>query len=111
MGDFEVWEPKGRKVDGPAVDPKDKEIASDILNEIGQRFSENRAKGKSTAYEEYQRDISNNASYLVRGGLMTLKEVSEMLMKLEEFRKHTSEQGKTPATLLAEWLRGELQTL
>jgi hypothetical protein len=38
---------------------------------------------------------------------MTMKELSEMLMKLEEFRKRTTETGKTPATLLAEWLRGE----
>lgn len=110
LGDFEVWQPKGRKVEpAVAIDPKDAKLASDILNDIGQRFSENRAKGKSTAFEEYQRDISNNASYLVRGGLMTLKELSEMLMKLEEYRKHTSEQGKTPATLLAEWLRGDIQ--
>jgi hypothetical protein len=90
-----------------AVSAEDREQAKNIIDEIGKRFSENRIKSQSSAYEQYQRDLSDNAAYIVNGGVMTMKELSEMLMKLEEFRKRSSEQGKTSATLLAEWLRGQ----
>lgn len=96
-------------VDHPqvAVSPEDRKKANNIIDEIGKRFSENRKISQSAAYECYQKDLSDNSAYLVNGGVMTMKELSEMLMKLEEFRKRTTETGKTPATLLAEWLRGE----
>lgn len=90
-----------------AVSPEHAHRASLIIKDIGERFAKNREHNQSSAYEQYQRDLADNAHYLVTGGIMTMKELSEMLMKLEEFRKRTSEQGKTPATLLAEWLRGE----
>lgn len=91
----------------PFVDPEDARRAQNIIDEIGKRFSENREKNQSTAYEQYQRDISDNAAYIIKGGFMTMKELSELLMKLEEYRKRTSDSGKSSATLLAEWLRGE----
>lgn len=90
------------------VDPEDRARAQTILDHIGRRFAENRKKGKSNAYERYQADLAENMNHLVTGGVMNLKEVSQTIMQLEEFRKQTSEHGKTPATLLAEWLRGDL---
>lgn len=89
-----------------AVDPEDRDRARDLLEEIGARFAENRKKGKSTAYEEYQRDLAVNMNYLVLGGVMNLKEISQTLMQIEEYRKQSSETGKTQATLLGEWLSG-----
>jgi hypothetical protein len=89
-----------------AVSSEERRKAKNIIDDIGKRFSENRLKSQSAAFECYQKDISDNASYIVGGGIMTMKEVSELLMKLEEYRKRTTDQGKTPATLLAEWLRG-----
>lgn len=88
------------------IDPKDRDRARSILQIIGDKFAENRKKGKSTAYEEYQRDLAINMNYLVMGGVMNLKEISQTLMQIEEYRKQSSEHGKTPATLLAEWLSG-----
>jgi hypothetical protein len=89
------------------ISKEDREKARGVLDDIGKRFASNRLKGKFTAYEEYQRDLAQNSHFLVAGGLMSLKELSELFMRLEEFRKSTAEQGKTPATLLGEWLRGE----
>jgi hypothetical protein len=91
----------------PNVTPEARQRAKNILDSIGKAFSENRKVSQSQAYEVYQRDVADNAQYLITGGIMTMKELSELLMKLEEFRKRSSESGKTPATLLAEWLRGE----
>jgi hypothetical protein len=90
----------------PNVTPQDRDYAKGILESIGKEFAENRKISQSQAYEVYQRDLANNAQYLILGGVMSMKELSELLMKLEEFRKRSSESGKTPATLLAEWLRG-----
>jgi hypothetical protein len=98
---------EGEKRSLIVVSPEDREKAQRIIDDIGQRFSENRLKSQSMAFEQYQRDLADNASFIVKGGFMTMKELSEMLMKLEEFRKRDSSQGKTPVTLLAEWLRGE----
>lgn len=89
------------------VTKEDREKARNILDEIGKRFAANRKKGKSTAYEIYQADLAENFQYLVAGGLMSVKEMSEMFMRTEEFRKATNEHGETPASLLAKWLRGE----
>jgi hypothetical protein len=89
------------------VTPEARAAAQNILDRVGKAFSENRAVSQSQAYEALQRDVADNAAYLIAGGYLSLKELSELLMKLEEFRKRSSESGKTPATLLAEWLRGE----
>ena len=88
------------------IAPEDRQRAREILDEIGAKFAENRKKGKSNAWEEYQRDLALNMNYLVLGGVMNLKEISQTLMQIEEYRKQTSEHGKTPSTLLAEWLSG-----
>lgn len=88
------------------IKEEDRTKARDILTDIGNRFAENRKKGKSNAFEEYQRDIALNMNYLIMGGALTLKDCSQLLMQLEEYRKQTSEHGKTPSTLLAEWLSG-----
>lgn len=90
------------------VNPEDRARAQTILDEIGKRFADNRKKGKSNAYERYQADLAENLNYLVAGGVMNLKEISQTIMQLEEFRKQTSESGKTQATLLGEFLRGEI---
>jgi hypothetical protein len=89
------------------IKAEDREKATGILQEVGQRFADNRRKGKSNAYEEYQRDLAENAQFLVLGGLASVKELTELFMKIEDFRKQSSEQGKNPATILGEWLRGE----
>lgn len=91
----------------PNVTPEARERARGILDTIGRQFAENRKVSQSQAYEIYQKDVADNAAYLIQGGILSMKELSELLMKLEEFRKRSSESGKTPATLLAEWLRGE----
>ena len=88
------------------IAPEDRERARTILDQIGLKFSENRKKGKSTAWEEYQRDLAINMNHLIIGGVMNLREITQSLMQIEEYRKQTSEHGKTPATLLAEWLSG-----
>ena len=88
------------------VNPEDRARAQEILDQIGKRFSANRQKGKSNAYERYQSDLAENLNYLVTGGVMNLKEISQTIMQLEEYRKQSSEHGKTPATILAEWLQG-----
>lgn len=89
------------------IAPEDREKGRAILDDIGKRFSANRKRGKSTAYEEYQSDLAHNSQYLIAGGLLSVKELSELLMRIEEFRKSTTERGETPATLLAKWLMGE----
>jgi hypothetical protein len=81
--------------------------AKDVLDAIGNRFSENRLKSQGHAYQIYQKDLAENAHFLIAGGLLTLKEFSEMLLKLEEYRKQSQDRNETPATLLARWLRGE----
>lgn len=90
------------------LSPEVQRQARDVLREIGLRFSENRKKAKSGAFEQYQRDLAENMDLLVMGGAMSLKEISQTLMQLEEYRKQTSEQGKTQATMLGEWLMGKL---
>jgi len=76
--------------------------AKDVLDAI-----ENRLKSQGHAYQIYQKDLAENAHFLIAGGLLTLKEFSEMLLKLEEYRKQSQDRNETPATLLARWLRGE----
>lgn len=88
------------------ITPEARVKAQNILDRIGKAFSENRLVSQSQAYEALQRDVADHASYLIAGGYLSMKELSELLMKLEEFRKRSSESGKTPATILAEWLRG-----
>lgn len=91
---------------GHSVNPEDRRKASTILAEIGDRFADNRKKGRSNAYETYQEDIARNLNYLIAGGLMSMKEASELFMKLEDFRKQSA-QGRTPVEALAEFLSGE----
>lgn len=98
------------QIDGKSasqVKEEDRTKATGILQEIGQRFADNRARGKSNAYEQYQKDLAQNAQYLVLGGLASVKELTDIFMKIEDFRKQSSEHGKTPSTILAEWLRGD----
>lgn len=90
------------------TNPEDREKAREILDDIGRRFAENRRRGKSTAFEEYQQDIANNLNYLVMGGVMNLKESSVLLMQLEDLRKQTSDNNETVPERLSRWLRGEL---
>lgn len=101
---------EGRSLNEPVVpiNPEDRALAQSILEQIGKRFARNREKGKSNAYERYQADLAENLNFLVAGGVMNLKEVSQTIMQLEEFRKQGSEHGKTAATILSEWLNGEL---
>lgn len=89
-----------------SIPREDREKGKEILDEIGRRFAENRRKGKSTAYEEYQNDIAHNSQFLIAGGLLTVKELSELLMKIEEFRKSTTDTRETPGSLLGKWLQG-----
>lgn len=94
-------------LDPANVTPEARARARGILDRLGKAFSENRQVSQSQAYEALQKDVADNAAYLIAGGYLSLKELSELLMKLEEFRKRSSETGKTPATIVAEWLRGE----
>lgn len=93
---------------GHSVNPEDRQKARTILAEIGDRFADNRKKGRSNAYETYQEDIARNLNYLIAGGLMSMKEASELFMKLEDFRRQST-QGRTPVEALAEFLRGDLE--
>jgi len=88
------------------VTPAERNKAKDVLDAIGSRFAENRRKSKSEAYVIYQRDLAENAHFLIAGGLMSLKELSELFLRLEEHRKADHQQGKSAATFLAEWLSG-----
>jgi len=88
------------------VTPAERNKAKDVLDAIGNRFAENRRKSKSEAYVIYQRDLAENAHFLIAGGLMSLKELSELFLRLEEHRKADHQQGKSAATFLAEWLSG-----
>ena len=110
-GDDAVSDAEG-KVNEPVVpiNPEDRALAQTILEQIGKRFARNREKGKSNAYERYQSDLAENLNFLVAGGVMNLKEISQTIMQLEEFRKQGSEHGKTAATILSEWLNGEVSS-
>ena len=88
------------------VTPAERNKAKDVLDAIGNRFAENRRRSKSEAYVIYQRDLAENAHFLIAGGLMSLKELSELFLRLEEHRKADHQQGKSAATFLAEWLSG-----
>ena len=90
------------------IAPEDRKNAQEILKQIGTKFAEVRGRGKSAAWEDYQRLIASNLDTLVLGGAISLKEASQLLMQVEEFRKGSSENGKTPGMLLADWLSGEL---
>jgi len=84
----------------------ERERAVAMFRKIGQQFNENRKKSKSSAYEQYQHDLMENASELVMGGAITLKELTAICTDLETYmRDTTGDQSKTQADLLAEWLR------
>ena len=87
----------------------ERQSARELLATIGQRFAENRQKSKSKAFEIYQRDLATNSGVLVMGGAVTLKELTVLLMDLEGFVKSSQKEGETSMTILAQFLRGELE--
>lgn len=91
------------------VPPAARADARELLSAIGKRFAKNRSLGKSDAYSQYQMELSENMSVLVMGGVLTLKELTVLLMDLESFIKGASKEGETPAMKLAQFLRGELE--
>lgn len=94
----------------PAATAREREAARTLMGQIGQRFSENRKKNKSSAFSEYQKDLAENMDTLVLGGAVTLKEMSILLMDLEAYIRSTSgDQGDSPVVLLSKFLRGTLK--
>jgi len=81
------------------------EEAKRVFADIGERFNQNRKKSKASAYEQYQRDLMDNMDILVLGEVISLKDITATITDLEGFmRDNTSDQGKSQAQLLAEWL-------
>jgi hypothetical protein len=79
--------------------------AQSVFAAIGERFNQNRKKSKASAYEQYQRDLMENMDTLVLGDVISLKDITATITDLESFmRDNTSDQGKSQAQLLAEWL-------
>ena len=91
------------------VTTTERATARELLATIGTRFAENRQKSKSKAFEIYQRDLATNSGVLVMGGAVTLKELTVLLMDLEGFVKSSQKEGETSMTILAQFLRGELE--
>lgn len=84
----------------------DRANARKLFRAIGKRFNENRKKSKSSAYEQYQRDLMENMDTLLLGGVIELKEITATVTNLEVFMKSDiSETGKSQSEMLAEWLR------
>jgi hypothetical protein len=84
---------------------EDRQHAREMFHEIGATFNRNREKSKASAYEQYQRDLMAHSEELVMGEAISLKELTSIVTDLEQYmRDNTSDQGKSQAQLLAEWL-------
>ena len=82
---------------------KDREAALRAFEKISRRFAEGFDDSSSVSYGNLLKDLMDNSSLLVSGGLMSAKELLDKIEDLQEHIKQVGGGGKTVADQFSEW--------
>lgn len=82
---------------------KDREAALKVFERISRRFAEGFDDSNSVSYGNLLKDLMDNSSLLVSGGLMSAKELLDKIEDLQEHIKQVGGGGKTVADQFYEW--------
>lgn len=81
--------------------------ATILLNNVGQRFVELRAKvGQSKAFATLQAGVMGNLG-TITATQSSLEQCINIALRIEEFRKSETAVSKTATELFSDWLRAE----
>lgn len=89
----------------PVDEPKFKS-AKELLAYIGDQFVRLRRNGRSPAWAALEDRFMKNAHILIDAGMMSPKEMVQIGIEIEGFRKTEAGTGKPPGDVLAQWLQG-----
>jgi hypothetical protein len=76
---------------------------------ISQAFATGLDESEPQAYGQLLRDLMDNSSLLVSGGLMSAKEVLDKLEDLQAHIKKGGHGGRSPIDIFHEWLNTDAQ--
>jgi hypothetical protein len=81
-----------------------REMASELIREIGEKFVKARKEGRSGAWGELEDQLMLSAHIIISAGLMSPKDWVSLAIDIEQFRKSDSGTSKPPGDWLSEWL-------
>lgn len=92
----------------PGSGPSTRGRALAVFAAMGQRFSDNYEISQSKAYRQLLKDLMENISLLVDGGVMEAKDI---LSKIEDLQKHLKAGGdegkRSLPEMFSDWLNGD----
>lgn len=89
----------------PVNEPEFKN-ARELLKYIGDQFVRLRRNGRSPAWAALEDRFMKNAHILIDAGMMSPKDMVQIGIEIEGFRKTESGNSKPPGDVLAQWLQG-----
>jgi hypothetical protein len=86
---------------------KDRLAGLKAFERISQAFADGFNDSEPQAYGQLLRDLMDNSSLLVSGGLMSAKEVLDKLEDLQQHIKKGGHGGRSPIDIFHSWLNAE----
>jgi hypothetical protein len=87
----------------------DRKAGLQAFERISQAFAEGFNDSEPAAYGRLLRDLMDNSSLLVSGGLMSAKEVLDKLEDLQQHIKKGGGGGRSAIDIFHDWLNGEAE--
>lgn len=88
---------------------QDRRAGLEAFERISQAFAEAFSSSEGEAYGQLLRDLMDNSSLLISGGLMSVKEVLDKIEDLQQHLKRGGSGSRSPIDLFSEWLNGNLE--